>query len=234
MKKTILLLLFIGMFIPYNLLAQKDLSGTYYGEPGGTIKIEGDNFYYIIRQQYDVRYRLIDTLLNAKFKRVEDHFIELNSPYIPFVLAHEVKVTQSFDPNLQDSTRIAFSIPYNIGNLKIAVYTYGNVVSASKTFSLIYSEDRKELYIPSNLKSISFRIEPTSLIQQSFENLYYGVTAFDSINKYHINEQDNSVLIEIPAIDDGYFERYVVLNEYVRVKGRKIYWRGYVYKKSKD
>ena len=40
------------------------------------------------------------------------------------------------------------------------------------------------------------------------------------------------VVIKIPTLDNHFFERYFIENEYIYIEENKIYWKGNVYKRQ--
>ena len=221
MKKIIFLFILVCLFSHVALLAKEKLSGVYYNKSGMCIKIENGVFYFIVPQAPPVLYNN-DTLLQSTIKRVDDHFIELNSSVPAYVVGHKgLSITQFYDPKVQDSIKVSFSIPYQRSDLRIEVYT-----ETFKTYRLTYSKNNKELNIPSDAKSIQFHISPEYLLQHSFEGLFYGVVGFDSNEAYQIDGDTNSIKIEIPGVDDSFFERYYAKGEYARIEGDSIIWKG--------
>ena len=47
-----------------------------------------------------------------------------------------------------------------------------------------------------------------------------------------IEEGTNRIDLNIPAIDNWFFARYHVIDEFVYIKGNKIHWHGKVYEKE--
>jgi hypothetical protein len=229
MKTYILLCLFICFSL--FTFGQKDLSGIYCNESGMCIKIENDKFYFIVEQGYSIFWSN-DTLAEATFKWIDDNFIELNSipPYI--LVKKDFKMIQSFDSTINDSVKLSFSIPYQIGDLDINVRT-----DSHKTFRLNYSEynGNRELMLPHDTRTIHFTIYPQEYRpSHSFEGLYYGTLYYaPRVENYLIEKNINHISIEIPAIDDSFFERYYIKGEYARISGDTITWKGEVFIKEK-
>lgn len=225
MKKIFTLFLFLSL-IPILSFGQKSISGIYYNQSGMCIKVEQDNLYFIIPQSHSPIFAN-DTLATCTYRWIDDQFVELNSPP-PYVLGREgLKVVQSFDSAIKDSIKIAFAIPYKRWNLKIVIYT-----DTFKVFDLDYSESSKELMLPSNIKTISFEIVPENILRVN-DALSYGMVGFNSMQEYHIDQNVNHVEIEIPTIDDAFFEKYYVKGEYARVLKNTITWKGEIFKKEK-
>ena len=204
----------------------KDISGTYFSESGTKLEITGNKLNYIVPQSHSpIWYN--DTLANCIFKWVDANFIELNSTP-PDILGHRgLKVVQSSDSTINDSIKVSFLIPYQRGELKITIYTNTN-----KTFDLIYPKSSRELMIPNNVESISFYIMPDHIIPHTSSCLFYGIVGFDSFHEYQIKKNINHISIEIPAIDDSFFEKYYVKGDYAKISKDTITWKGEVFMKK--
>ena len=215
--------LFLCLCFSLSVFGQKrDLSGIYHTKSGKCIKVDGDKLYLIIQQSHSpVWYN--DTLAKCTFKWVDSNFIELNS-MSPNIIAYEgLKVIQTLASTIKDSIKVSFSIPHQ-SNLKISVYT-----NTFKTFDLIYSKNSRELMLPSNIKTISFAIKPEHTISHTSDGLFYGIVGFDSMQEYQIEKEVNHISIELPAINDSFFEMYYVKDEYAKVSRNKIEWKGEVF-----
>lgn len=100
-----------------------------------------------------------------------------------------------------------------------------------KNFELNYSNDKKEINIPDNTTSISFYISPDYIIPHTPNGSFYGLVAFDSMIDYTIDNGVNCIEIEIPAINNSFFQTYYIKGDYARIKNDSIIWKGQVYKK---
>ena len=185
----------------------KDISGTYYNESGFRIEIFGNEFNCIVTHPH-ARFWSIDTLAKCTFKWIDDSFIELNTP-LPDIVGNEgLKVVQSADSSSSlDSIKLSFLIP-NQWDLKITVST-----NTLQNFDFIYSKTNRELSLPNNIESFSFHIAPTRLIAHLIAhsiNCFYGAVGFDSLREYQIEKNTNHISIEIPALDDAFFDRWFI------------------------
>lgn len=224
MKKVIISLLLFILFFQSS-FGQKDLTGIYLNEHGTKIEIRGNDFVYI-EPHIDNPVWYNDTLLRCSFKWVDNQFIELNStpPYI--MVQKGLKVTQSSDPMVKDSIKVSFTIPYQRNNLDVCIFT-----NNFKTFNLNYSKNNRVLMLPSNTKEIIFSISPgIFLTPHSPDGLYYGILYYSSA-EYNVEKKVNRIDIEIPAIDDSFFEKYYLKGVYARIVNKNIIWKGEVYKK---
>lgn len=206
---------------------EKDVSGIYYSDYGTKIEIVGNEFNYIIPQTHSpIWYN--DTLAKCTFKWIDDNLIELNSTPPNIIALKGLKVVQSSDSTINDSIKVSFSFPQLSSNLKISVNT-----NTFKDFSFTCSKSHREVMIPNNVESISFYIEPERLKPHTSDGLFYGIVGFDSFQEYQMEKGKNHVLIEIPAIDDSFFERYYIKGCYAKISNGIITWNGDSFKKDK-
>lgn len=226
MKTRVLLYLYI-CFSLYAFGQKKDISGTYFSKSGTKIEIIGNELNYIIPQIHSPVWSN-DTLAKCTFKWIDVDFIELNSTSPNILALKGLKVAQFSDSTINDSIKVSFLIPYQRSNLKISVYT-----NTFKTFDFIYSKSSSELMLPNNIESITFYIVPEHMIPHTSDGLFYGIIGFDSFQEYKIKKNINHISIEIPAIDDSFFEKYYVKGDYIKISKDIITWKGEVFMKEK-
>ncbi|MDR1654305.1 MAG: hypothetical protein LBS01_11810 [Prevotellaceae bacterium] len=229
MKKIIIILFLSVLFFQLS-FGQKDLSGIYTNEAGMQIIIDGNLFYYRIPNAPEVGFIVFynDTLAECTIKRIDKNFIEINSEPPWYKVINSLKLCQSIDTTItSDSIKVSFAVPYDRSSLTISLFT-----DEFKQFDLNYSENNKSLMLPNNTKTITFSVLPEAhLALHSPEGLFYGVLYYSSI-KYDIGKHINRVEIEIPAIDNSFFEKYYVKGEYARVRQNKIEWKGETFVKK--
>ena len=201
----------------------KDISGTYYNESGFRIEIFGNEFNCIVTHPH-ARFWSIDTLAKCTFKWIDDSFIELNTP-LPDIVGNEgLKVVQSADSSSSlDSIKLSFKIPYQRG-LRISVCT-------NPGFGYFF-QSKSEFVIPKTVKSFSFTIFNEQIKPHTVNCLFYGAIDFNPLRKYQIEENTNHISIEIPALDDSFFERFFLEGDYARVSENTITWKGEVFHKK--
>ena len=201
----------------------KDISGTYYNESGFRIEIFGNEFNCIVTHPH-ARFWSIDTLAKCTFKWIDDSFIELNTP-LPDIVGNEgLKVVQSADSSSSlDSIKLSFKIPYQRG-LRISVCT-------NPGFGYFF-QSKREFVIPKTVKSFSFTIFNEQIKPHTVNCLFYGAIDFNPLRKYQIEENTNHISIEIPALDDSFFERFFLEGDYARVSENTITWKGEVFHKK--
>ena len=222
------MLLFLCVYFSlYAFDRKKDISGVYFSESGTKIEIIGNHLNYIIPQVHSPVWSN-DTLAKCTFKWVDANFIELNSTPPNILALEELKVSQFSDSTVNDSLKVSFLIPYQRSNLKISIYT-----NMFKRFGFIYSKSNRELMLPNNVESIAFYIVPERMMSHTSDGLFYGVVGFGSYQEHKIEKNINHVSIEIPAIDDSFFERYYVKGDYAKISNDTITWKGEVFLKKK-
>ena len=226
-KIVIILLSFVYIFS----LGQMNLTGIYCNESDMCIKIENDKFYFIVEQGYSI-FWCNDTLAECTFKWIDDNFIELNSTP-PYILAEkDFKIIQSWDSTIVDSIKVSFSIPHQICDLNIEILAWRNSL---KIFNLNYSKNNRELMLPNNIRTIMFTISPQEYRpSHGSSGLYYGILYYaPPIENFVIEKNVNHIFIEIPAMDDSFFERYYIKGEYAQISRNKIEWKGEVFTKTR-
>jgi len=206
----------------------QDLSGTYYSEFGTKIEIRGNELTYI-EPHFSTPVRSNDTLVKCTFEWVDANFIKINSTPPDIIALKGLNVIQHSDSTVIDSIKMSFSIPYQRWNLKIQIHT-----DTFKTFDLVYSQGSRDVMLPNNVRSITFYIAPEHIIPHTADGLFYGVIGFNPFQEFEIKENTNKVLIEIPALDDSFFERYYIKDDYARVSNDSIMWKGEVFVKGAD
>ena len=213
----------LSLLMCISLLAagqSKDISGTYFSKHGTKIEITNNELVYTRRTCHSPLW-YNDTLARCTFVWVDDNFIEINS-VSPVVLGREgLNVSQYQDPSLSDSIKVYFSLPNYTQRLNITVDT-----NTFKTFYLNYSETHKELALPSDVKSITFYIEPDYIRPHTSDGLFYGAVGFDPFQEYKVEDGNNSISIEIPGINYSFFEMYHIKGDYAKVSKDTITWKG--------
>ena len=206
----------------------QDLSGTYYSEFGTKIEIIGNELTYI-EPHFSTPVRSNDTLAKCTFEWVDADFIKINSTPPDIIALKGLNVTQHSDSTVIDGIKVSFSIPYQRCNLKIQIHA-----DTFKTFDFVYSQESRDVMLPNNVRSITFYIAPEHIIPHTADGLFYGVIGFNPFQEFEIKENTNKVLIEIPALDDSFFERYYIKDDYARVSNDSIMWKGEVFVKGAD
>ena len=210
-----------------NLLAQeKNIDGSYYDEVGFEIKITDNHFYYIEEQKH-MRLWYTDTLAICTYEWVDKNFIKINSKSPTEILLPEMKITQSFDSTLHDSITVVFQMPYN-GNRLITEVTDDRY----KSYKSEYRKGNSSIKLPKNTKKFNFLIYPQEAYWHTVDGRFFGITYYNPpFIDFEIKEDTNLITINIPALDNSFFERYYVVDEFVQVKNNHIYWKGKDFKK---
>lgn len=210
-----------------NLLAQaqgKDISGEYIHKKYGTkIEIDGHNFRLIEPHVYPAVWHN-DTLAKCTFKWADKHFIEINSKSPVTTALSEMSITESADSSLNDSIAIKFNIPHQ-GMLLIDV-SDNNFKNHRFKYSL---NKQTAIKLPKGIKKFGFSVGPEEIHPHTPDGSFWGVTCFCPILDFDIEKGTNLIEINLPTINDSFFEQYYVVDEYVRVENNKLYWKGEVY-----
>ena len=228
MRKT---LVFFTVTVLYStvVLAQTNISGTYVDQYGMTLILD-DGHFKLIQPTPARRGFYSEVLAEGVFEQVDKSLAEFNSLNNPaFEATRSMKVTQRTGPVAADSIELCFSIPYRKSGLKIFVDT----TDPYKSFVLNYSAKNNVLYIPGNVKSFFLSVIPEYLPPHTAAGQFYGVVEFSALEAYDVAKNANRIDIEIPALDDAYFEKYYVKGDYVRVMENALIWKGELFVKKK-
>lgn len=174
-----------------------------------------------------------DTLAICNFKWVDKSLIEVNSIKDPSMEASKSMIIfQTKDSTINnDSIMVIFKIPTQ-EELVIHLSSDTSAFSFIRDYKykLEYNQSKKVLFINKNSVKISFSIRPKDVIPSTLDGYFYSILEFLQPD-VKINDNINKIIIEIPAINDEFFERYYIKGEYARVINDKIIWRGVTYKK---
>ena len=219
-------ILCILLFHVICMSGKKNITGIYVNESGMKIEIRENMLYYIMPQNHLPTWSN-DTLARCSYSFVDDSFINIKSVQDPnFAVLNGIDVIQLSDTTIKDSMRVSIVIPYNKDRLRISVYTEHKVI---ETF---YSKDNKDIILPKGTKNLSFSIRPEYVIPHTAEGKFYGVVDLSYFPEYAIEKDTNSIVVEIPALDERIFEQYYIVSDYVKVSNSYILWQGETFKKQ--
>lgn len=226
MKQLNLLVIFIFSFYG-NLMAQnKDISGRYvHTKYRHSIEIKGKHFIYALNQHYPAIYYK-DTLANCTWDWVDKDFILIKSESPSDIVFSSMKVQQYSNSNVQDSITINFHVPYDRGMLGIRIYD-----DKYRVYKYECYPQKCCIKIPKDIKRFSFDIRPEVLPEES-NGKFYGITCLNSIVEFEVVKGVTVMDFDIPNLTNSFFEQYYVVDEFVRVHGNCIFWKGEVYKKE--
>lgn len=169
-------------------------------------------------------------LAECTFKWINNDFIEINSTP-PFMLVKKgIRIKQSMDTRIIDSIKLVFYIPNYKEKLDISIS--GSVRNRLKSYNLSYSEKNETLMLPNDIEFISISIS-NPVYDGELDGSYYGFRYCSIFSEYEIKKDINKIYIEIPAIDDSFFEKYYVKGDYAKVSKDSITWKGEVFVKKK-
>ena len=176
-----------------------------------------------------------DTLANCTIERIDKNLLLLNSD--DSKLYNTWFVEQSKEDRSDDSIRVNFIFPYDWGDLEIHAYVSGyNMMICNKNGEKTLMIPKCDKYVYP-IMDFDFSIRPTEYfaihrLGNSYARLYIDLLELNSLKKLKVEEGVNRIDINIPAIDDWFFARYHVIDEFAYIKGNKIHWKGFVYKKE--
>lgn len=215
----------------------RDISGHYFDETGiYEIEIKDSTFSYIIYQNPMIRMWENDTLAKCTFSWVDDNFIKINSKPNLDEICREVTITQATDSMLSDSVKVIFQMPYDREGLHIWLTRKGSGFTTEEdNYSrhvLDYSQSNNYFLLSGDTKSFSFFIDKDNIYPHGLDGRFYGLLSFSSYYDIKTADGANLIMITIPALDNSFFERYYVVDEYVLVKDNSINWKGDTYFKD--
>lgn len=233
MKRRIFFFLLLVTCLP---IFSQNIDGVYKcKEFSDKIVISGNRLYLLtkVSEHYPL-WSETDTLANCTIERIDKNVLLLNSD--DSKLYDTWYVDQSKENRSDDSIRVNFIFPYDWGDLEIHAY-----VSDSNTFRNKNGE--KTLMMPKcdkygdPIKDFGFSIRPTEYfaihrLGNSYARIYIGLLELNSLKRLKVEEGVNRIDINIPAIDNWFFARYHVIDEFAYIKGNKIHWKGDVYEKE--
>jgi hypothetical protein len=149
------------------------------------------------------------TLAEATFERIDNNFIEINSvpPYI--LLQEGIVIKQSMDSTVTDSLKLSFSFPNYDGQIEMSISV--TIKGLLKNYDFNYSEKNKSLMLPRNIELLIISIN-NPIYDGELDGSFYGFRRVTKV--YQIEKDVNNILINIPAMDESFFEKYYVKGEY--------------------
>jgi len=209
---------------------------SYEDEVGFEIVIKDSLFYYIENHHpsYPVWYN--DTLAKCIIKRINDEFMELNSPYPYELLFSGYNILKQTVENVgKDSIKICFQMPYDRGPLNISIWAKDSYYPFRwKDYDWEFSQSNTQITLPKTFESFSYSISPDQKNQVIHEMLgiNYGIL-FIKDYEIHVEKDVNYIQINIPSLTNSFFEKYYVNKEYVRTVGDTIIWKGRTFIKTR-
>lgn len=226
MQKYIFTLFFL-VFYYCQIFPQKKIDGKYYDESGFYIEVVDKHFKMSLPNYARNGYNS-EILAEGIIQPINGSFIELNSLKDPFLEASKtLKIREEANHFISnDSLKIKIIIPYTMGNLIIMAFT-----SNFKQNKFYYSSQQTEFTIPFQGGNISFQIYPDYIMPHTAEGSFYGILEYNTLD-FTLEKGINYIEINIPTIDNSFFEKYYIKGEYARIIDDNIIWKGKVFKKK--
>ena len=235
MKKVLVLLFFaICCYLGYS---QHNINGIYSDNIGVLLEVRDSCIYF--REFANCN----NVFATTGYIWKNDQFIAIiQNALCNSISGYGIKIKE-FDDNRKHIIHKKVILYFSqLKNKNVEVYM-GCTISADWEKDLV---ERKFIYKPINGKKIiripkktinfflSIRPETIKPLQIDSLSGYYNGFVYCETPLIEINKDVNIIEIDIPGIDDGYFGRYYINGDYVRVDGDKLYWRGRVFEKSTD
>lgn len=202
-----------------NISAQ-NISGQYYKENSSyKIVIENSHFYYIEKEEH-MPIWFNDTLAICSYEWIDKNFIKINSKN-PFETAiSNMTCSVSQDSTFNDSIKVLFEMPCEMP-LLIDIYDKESYHSCFK-----WIKSNKVVKLPKSICNFHFDISMEFLMPHKIDGRFFGVTCLGPFGDIKIDDMKNSIKINIPKLNSSFFEKYYVVDEYVKVESNCIYWKG--------
>lgn len=217
------------IFLLFNLLSiHAQQIKSYKDECGFEIIIKDSLFYYIENHHPSCSIWHNDTLAKCTIKRINDEFMELNSPHPYQLLFSGYNILKQKVENVgKDSIEICFQMPYDRGPLNISISAKNSCPLELKYYDWAFSQSTPQITLPKAFESFSYYISPYQRNQVIHEvmGINYGVL-FIQDHDILIEEDVNYIQINISSLTNSFFEKYYVNKEYVRIIGDTIIWKG--------
>lgn len=223
-KQIIVLILFIICCI--NIWGQEAVYH-YVHTDKSVIDIKDGLFYYSVPNINGIGY---DTLAVCTIQRVNDNIIELNSLEQCNNTLNYMDIAQlPVNAGKQDSLVLQLNIPYHKGPLHIGIFEKGSSITVLEG---IYKKNCSTFMLPPNCrnKPLTLFILPEKYFYAEKDGRFFGLLYYDSLFPFIIKDNTGEIKIEIPTIDDLFFDRYNVRGEYIWINNDSIQWKGKVWK----
>ena len=227
MHKTIVTILLL--IYSLSSFCQQSIEGMYYQNGGKTFEIRKDSFLLTITES-SLSGRLYEpVIVVGKVEQIAPNLLKLNQ--IDKKNQKEIRIVQSARGRIKDSVQIRFHIP-SAKNLTIKLATWENAWSL-KYFTLHYKIDKSEtIFIPRKKQVLECRIREDDIFTNDIDGRFYGKLE-ELLALERIKPETDYIDVFIPYIDDAYFYRYHIVNEYARLSGDTIFWKDATFIKNK-
>lgn len=229
------LLFFLFSFLTIPFLMGRNLGcdfSTYVNEEHSLlISVSSDKFYMTILQSHYPMY-LTDTLAICNVTKITDEFFMISSENPESVLQRSLYASDITKTNKSDSIKIVFDLA--IKNSPVTINIILNDEWRDEK-QIQYDGVPVSTMIPKSTKRIFLGFDPkiSSIVHEHpHRYTFQGIITTYPTVYYNIDSDVSQITIRIPALTDSFFERYYVNNEFFRLLGDKLYWRGIVFTRT--
>ena len=219
MKYTVLLFLLCFSQMAYSQSTCQE--ECYTSDNMEKIIIKNDTLYLVVYQPHLILF-WNDTIAVCKVERLAESLLRVSSFYTTDDMEKDVIVDFNYESNKSDSIQIKFDIPFDLYDLDIAVFGEG-IKECKRKSNNIFLISRKERFF-------NFCIAPKDYLPHSIEGSFYGLLYYMS-SGIDLKEDTDSVYITIPFINNAFFQRYYIKEDYIYIEGDMLHWKGKVYNK---
>lgn len=205
----------------------------YIGADGSVIKIKDGIFVYLtpaIRGEGGG----YDTLAVCSLRRVNEHFVELNSRTDSRLSGNKISVVQSSTASgNRESVGFRLKVPYKRGALSVELFEEESLIPI---YRLTYANADTVFTLPPEVrnKKLGLFIVPEKYFHVEQDGRFFGRLFYvsDCLREFVIEDETDEVTVEIPGINDLFFDTYQVENEYAQVTDDAIVWKGKTWKRA--
>ena len=191
-----------------------------------TVELSSDKFYLIYHEPFDAPWYATDTLAICDVKRISEEFYMISSEQPESILQRSMKVSSERGEVPADSLEVVLDLPVEWIHLNVSIYLDDTL---GEDMRLRYEKTPTSFMIPRSTRKISLGFEPeiSSIVHEHPHlHTFQGVLLTYPTVCCEISPGTDLLRIEIPALCPAFFERYHVQDEYIRVTGDTLSWRG--------
>ena len=190
------------------------------------VTITGDKFLFTIKESNHFRFFITDTLAVCSISQVSDEFYLISSEKPETVVQNNMIVSQQLDNTINEGKRISFDIPVKHMSLKFHVSLGNDYFAESIDFD--YNHRPCSIIIPDTTERIYFGFDTdfSNVMEHPHGYTFQGILSVKPSISCIINPNMNDITISIPNLDDAFFQRYYVQQEYIRICHDTLSWRG--------
>lgn len=215
-------LLFTIALCSMNLYSQEALKERrYISEDGDMVILNDKSFLFVVYQSSHQPTWWSDTLAICDVEAISESLLKITNKNKVEDMCKLIEVDYQNISSLGDSVRIQIEMPYDYDNLEISICS---------DMGRYYNSQKKIITIPRcKEKHFQVYVYPRNYIPHSIEGIFYGLLYFMS-PQFVLKEEYNLINISFPFLNNGFFERYYIKEDYIYYNNDTLYWKGKLFK----